>query len=148
MIKSLLDKVKVSANSLGENLEPPANNSELQYFVDRVWEFFDVRLPAQYENFLQIVNGLEFNGLIIYGTKNSDNYHASSLDLFEMNEVLMDSLRASKLDVIVIGEDSTGLLTYDINTKQFQFRDRIGLDSAEPFSSFEEVLKVEIDKVM
>ena len=86
--------------------------------------------------------------MIIYGTKNSENHHASSLDLFEMNEVLMDSLRASKLDVIVIGEDSTGLLTYDINTKQFQFRDRIGLDSAEPFSSFEEMLKVEIDKVM
>jgi len=35
-----------------------------------------------------------------------------------------------------------------MNTKQFQYRDRIGLDKVEPFSSFEEMLKVEIEKVM
>jgi len=149
MMKQLLDKVKLIANSWGESFEPPANKFELQKFVDRVQENFGVRFSDQYETFLQIVNGLEFNGLIIYGTKNSENdLDASSLDLFEMNEVHMDSLRTSKLDVIVIGEDSTGLLTYDMNTKQFQYRDRIGLDKVEPFSSFEEMLKVEIEKVM
>jgi hypothetical protein len=148
-MKPLLDKVKVIANSWGESLEPPANKFELQHFVDRVQENFGVRFPDQYETFLQIVNGLEFNGLIIYGTKNSENdLGASSLDLFEMNEVLKDSLRASKLDLIAIGEDSTGLITYDLNTKKFQFRDRIGLDKVEPFSSFEEMLKVVIEKVM
>lgn len=149
MIISLIDSVRVVANSWGEELEPPANSSELEDFVHRVQKIYSVTLPDQYKVFLQIINGLEFNGLIIYGTKNSESDpDASPLDFFYMNDVWQDSLRASMLDVIVVGEDSTGVLTYDRDAKQFQYRDRIGLDRVELFSSFEEMLKVEIEKVM
>lgn len=149
MIKPLIDKVKVIANGWGEDLEPPANRTDLKNFADRIQQSYAVDLPLQYENFLQIVNGLEFNGLIIYGTKNSESDpNASSLDFFEMNEVLQESLRASMLNVIFVGENSTGVLTYEKDAKQFQYRDRIGLDRIEPYSSFEEMLKVEIGKVI
>lgn len=149
MINYLIDKVKVIANSWGEDLEPQASRAELQNFAERLKQVYDLNIPVQYENFLRTVNGLEFNGLIIYGTKNSENDPAGSqLDFFEMNEALQDSLRARMLNVIVVGEDSTGVLTYDKGSKQFQYRDRIGLDRVEQFSSFEEMLKVEIEKVM
>jgi hypothetical protein len=149
MIKSLIDRVRVIANGWGEELEPPVIGSELEQFIDKVQYSYSVELPEQYKEFLQLANGLEFNGLIIYGTRNSENApDASTLDFFEMNEVFQDSSRARILDVIAVGEDSTGVLTYDKDTQQFQYRDRIGLDRVETFSSFEKILEVEIEKVM
>lgn len=149
MINSLINKVKVIASGWDEYIPPSANNTELKNFITRVYASYSITFPDQYINFLQVVNGFEFNGLIIYGTKNSDiDPDASSLDFFEMNEILYDSLKKSNLDVVAIGEDSTGILTYDKKNNQFQYRDRIGLDRIEPFSSFEELLKVEIDKVI
>ncbi len=149
MINTLINKVKVIANGWDEFIPSSVGDSELKVFIERVHSSFSITFPEQYINFLQIVNGFEFNGLIIYGTKNSDeDPDASSLDFFEMNNILQNSLKDSNLDVVVIGEDSTGILTYDNKKNQFQYRDRIGLDRVEIFSSFEELLEVEIEKVI
>ncbi|TDR75717.1 YrhA family protein [Photobacterium lutimaris] len=149
MINDLIGKIRVTANRWGEVLEPEASKVELQGFTEKFKTKFGLEVPIQYEIFLKLVNGLEFNGLIIYGTKNSDNDpDASMLDIFEMNKIFNDSLMFNRLNVIAIGEDSSGLITYDKDTKKFQYRDRIGLDRVEQFSSFDEMLSVEIEKVI
>ena len=149
MIKSLIDKVRIIANSWEEDLEPPASKSELNNFAEKLYKSYAVEMLSQYQSFLEIANGLEFNGLIIYGTKNSENGpDASPLDFFEMNEAFQDSLRGDMLNVVIIGEDSTGVLTYEKNISLFQYRDRIGLDRVELFPSFEKMLEIEIDKVL
>lgn len=149
MVNDLIGKIKVIANQWGEVLEPEASKVELQEFTEEFKIKFGLDVPTQYENFLKIVNGLEFNGFIIYGTKNSDtDPDASMLDIFEMNEIFNDSLVFNRLNVIAIGEDSSGLITFDKDTKIFQYRDRIGLDRLQQFSSFDEMLSVEIEKVI
>lgn len=137
------------AQSWGEKLAPPATASELKEFSDKVLSRYSINLPEDYISFLRIVNGLEFNGLVIYGTKNSElDPAASPLDFFEMNESIQKALKARAIDVVAIGEDSTGVITYEKRNDQFQYRDRIGLDRSEPFLSFEDMLKVEIYKVL
>jgi len=148
-ILALIEKLKAVAAGWGEVLEPPATPSEIKVFVEKVRSLYSVELPIEYLQFLKIANGLEFNGLIIYGTKNSElDPGGSPLDLIEMNEVMRDSLRANILDVIVAGEDSTGVIVFDNTAKKFQYRDRVGIDRIESYSSFEEMLNVEIEKVM
>lgn len=148
-MKKLIEKVKFIANSWGEELEPPVLEVELQNFSAKLQKNYSITIPLQYAMFLQIVDGLEFNGLIIYGTKKSimDPY-SSSLDFFEMNNVFQGELRDRGYDIIIIGEDSTGLLSFDNKMNQFQYRDRIGLDRVESFTSFEQMLKEEIEKVI
>ena len=145
-ILTLIEKIKSVAADWKEVLEPPATTSEIKIFADKIRSLYSMELPVDYLQFLEIINGLEFNGLIIYGTKNSElDPDGSPLDLIEMNEVMRDSLRA---DMVVFGENSTGIIVYDNTEKQFQYRDRIGIDRIEPYSSFEEILKIEIEKVM
>jgi len=148
-IKSITDQVSIKAASWGEELEPPATKVELDTFYEKVSTIFSVDLPSEYKEFLLILNGLEFNGLIIYGTKNSElDPNSSPLDFVEMNEVMRDSEGTSLPSVVVLGEDSTGIITYDSMMKEIQYRDRIALDRIEPYLSFEDMLKREVDKVL
>ena len=148
-MQALMTKVKDTATGWGEELEPPASESEIKDFSDRLQKFYNTNLPDQYESFLRMANGLEFNGLIIYGTKNSESApEFSQLDFFKMNEIWQGSPRARELSVIILGESSSGVLTYDKSANQFQYRDRIGLDRVEPYPSFNEMLRVEIEKVL
>jgi hypothetical protein len=50
--------------------------------------------------------------------------------------------------VITVGENSTGIIVYDGVAKMFQYRDRVGLDRVQPYPSFEEMLRTEIENVL
>lgn len=148
-LEILIDKVGALARGWGEELEPPATSLEIDDLVSEVVARYSARLPEEYLAFLRLVNGLEVNGLIIYGTKNSESDSSSSpLGLVEMNDVIRDSVRFDPLKVVLIGEDGAGLITYDDSSMKFQYRDRIGLDRVETFESFEQMLATEIEKVI
>ncbi|MCP3672960.1 MAG: SMI1/KNR4 family protein [Gammaproteobacteria bacterium] len=148
-VKLILDKVKNKATEWGEALEPPAKNSEINELAKNVFSKYSIEIPDGYRTFLSEVNGLEFNGLIIFGTKNSEvDSDGSPINFMEMNEVMDDSIRARFPELIVIGENSTGLLTFDSSLEQFQFRDRVGLDRVDSYTSFENMLELEVFKVM
>lgn len=148
-MKSKIDEVRVAAWKWGEELEPPAKSCELDDFEARLINEYSMRMPRQYRKFLEIVDGLEFNGLIIFGTKNSKIAQGvSNLDFFEMNDIFRGSTKDCIPDIVYVGEDSTGVLTYDKELDEFQYRDRIGLDRVDSFESFEDMFNSEIDKVM
>ena len=64
----------------------------------------------------------------------------------EINEVLGDSILNNFPNTIVLGESSTGMITYDATLKKVQYRDRIGLHRVDFYPSFKAMLNVEIDK--
>ncbi len=49
----------------------PASNEQINILKKTAKEKFNHVLPDQYINFLKTVNGLEFNGFIIYGVDSS-----------------------------------------------------------------------------
>lgn len=145
----VVEKAKSAMIAWGEELEPPATDSEIQELADRIHANYSIHLPVEYLEFLKIANGLEFNGVIIYGTKNSVvDSDASPLDLIEMNEVAKGSELGRFPGVITVGENSTGIIVYDGVAKMFQYRDRVGLDRVQPYPSFEEMLRTEIENVL
>lgn len=91
-MQALMTKVIDIVTGWGDDLEPPASEPEIKDFFYRMQKSYNTNLPVQYENFLRITNGLEFNGLIIYGTKNSESApEFSQLDFFKMNEIWQGS---------------------------------------------------------
>ena len=130
-------------------MAPPANSSDIAEFKEKLYSMCGGRLPEEYFEFLNILNGLEFNGLIIYGTRNSQmDSDGSPLDLFKMSEIMQESIDVSTIEVVFVGEDSTGILVYHLKCREFQFRDRVCFDRVHSFSSFSEMLEVEAAKVM
>lgn len=51
----------------GEQINSGASEVELAKFKLRVKEELQKDLPTEYSNVLKMVNGLEFNGFILYG---------------------------------------------------------------------------------
>ncbi|MFJ8526589.1 YrhA family protein [Bacillus sp. NPDC094106] len=67
MWKNLILEIGKIENSFNDKLNTPATDTEVQKLRERVKKSFNVDLPSEYEEFLKTVNGLDFNGLVIYG---------------------------------------------------------------------------------
>ena len=145
----ILKEVRDAAKKWGEDLEPGATGSEIDAFAEEVERQYGAMPPKAYIDMLRIVNGLEFNGLIVYGTKDSiSDTDSSSLDFFVANDSFRDAQKQDTEKLLLLGETSTGILVYDLDCEKFQYRDRIGIDRVEPYSCFEAMLESEVKKVL
>ncbi|MGW8749860.1 YrhA family protein [Bacillus wiedmannii] len=90
MWKNLILKIEKIEKSFNDKLNTPTTDSEVQKLRERMKENFNVDLPSEYEEFLKTVNGLDFNGLVLYGV---DSYlldterDESICGLIETNEI-------------------------------------------------------------
>ncbi|WP_025148002.1 YrhA family protein [Bacillus sp. H1a] len=66
MWKNLILEIEKIEKSFNDKLNTPATDTEVHRLRDRVKEKFNVDLPSEYEEFLKTINGLDFNGLVIY----------------------------------------------------------------------------------
>jgi hypothetical protein len=71
MWEILLSEVRKVEEKYGGSLNAPASNEQVEILTKKVKEKFNHTLPEQYINFLRNVNGIEFNGFIIYGVDSS-----------------------------------------------------------------------------
>ncbi|HGH7180322.1 TPA: YrhA family protein [Bacillus luti] len=71
MWKDTLLEVEKTMKSFNLKLNKPAKDTEVQRLRERVKEKFNVDLPREYEEFLKTVNGLDFDGLVLYGVDSS-----------------------------------------------------------------------------
>ena len=62
MILEIWDILK----SVNYQLNTSATDTEIQRLREHAKEKFNVDLPSEYEEFLKTVNGLDFNGLVLY----------------------------------------------------------------------------------
>ncbi|PRT12395.1 SMI1/KNR4 family protein [Bacillus toyonensis] len=67
MWKNLILEIEKIEKSFNDKLNTPATDTEIHRLRKHVKEKFNVDLPSEYEEFLKTVNGLDFNGLVIYG---------------------------------------------------------------------------------
>ncbi|HDR6308256.1 TPA: SMI1/KNR4 family protein [Bacillus cereus] len=90
MWKNLILEIENIEKSFKGKLNTPATDSEVQKLKERMKENFNVDLPSEYAEFLKTINGLDFNGLVLYGV---DSYlldterDESICGLIETNEI-------------------------------------------------------------
>ncbi|PEB53585.1 SMI1/KNR4 family protein [Bacillus thuringiensis] len=71
MWKNMILEIGDILKSVNYKLNTPATDTEVQRLREHVKEKFNVDLPREYEGFLKTVNGLEFDGLVLYGVDSS-----------------------------------------------------------------------------
>ncbi|UTL74486.1 YrhA family protein [Bacillus halotolerans] len=65
---NLLEEIRKTEAKYGDELNSPVIDQEIRNFEEAVLGKFPVNeIPLEYKKFLQTVNGLDFNGLVIYG---------------------------------------------------------------------------------
>ncbi|AMR46781.1 MULTISPECIES: YrhA family protein [Bacillus subtilis group] len=65
---NLLEEIRKTEAKYGDKLNSPVTDQEIRNFEEAVLGKFPVNeIPSGYKKFLQTVNGLDFNGLVIYG---------------------------------------------------------------------------------
>lgn len=67
MWENLVLEIESILKSVDYKLNMPATDMEVQRLREQVKEKFNVDLPNEYEEFLKTVNGLDFDGLVLYG---------------------------------------------------------------------------------
>ena len=131
-------------------LNAPANENELSRFRKSVVEKFgeDV-LPQQYYEFLQTVNGIEWNGLRIYGIDHIflDSRPINQVDgFFDANETWEPIKDEDQL--IFFGDSDIAWYCYHVSKRSFVELDKPSGDLMETFCDFDAMLESAFSSVL
>lgn len=119
-----LEEIKAEKKTYGEKLNNGATKEELDIFKDALKKELDVSLPNEYETFLSLVNGIEFNGFILYGIddyllKNERNQ--ISTGMLESNKLFYDN--AYQKQYLFLGESSISWFVYKLSNQTYHILD-------------------------
>ncbi|KXY32998.1 SMI1 / KNR4 family protein [Bacillus cereus] len=71
MWKNLVLEIEKIEKSFNDKLNTPTTDTEIQRLREHAKEKINIDLPREYVEFLKTVNGLDFNGLVLYGVDSS-----------------------------------------------------------------------------
>ena len=125
----------------GESGQPPATPAQLQALRDQAKKELGVDLPAEYYRLLETTNGLDSNGLSIYGSERTpivgytDRFIQGLVDA-NLNWWDLESHKR----YIFFGDASMSLYVYDREDRKYQILDRSSNDVVEEFGTFEALI--------
>jgi hypothetical protein len=133
----LLREVELQARRYGAAaLQPPCAEQAVRALRLRVRDELGLPLPVEFEEFLRIADGLNWNGLYLY----------PSADLVESN---LDQREDAGLeDVLVFGNDSLDLFTWRSSTGEFQILDLVPRQVMETLPSFNALIEVALGRCL
>lgn len=137
-----LEEIIEEKNLYGEQVNTGASEVELAKFKKNVKEELQKDLPSEYINVLKIINGLEFNGFILYGidevlVENNPNQHINGL--ISLNQIWYENEDQKKY--LFLGESNISWYVYDINKEQYIELDNPSGREMVEFEKFDEMLE-------
>ncbi|MDY7224507.1 YrhA family protein [Halalkalibacterium halodurans] len=151
MWKDLIVDIQNELSEYGLALRKPATNQEIKILQEEVISKFNgFTLPDEYIQFLTTVNGLDFNGLVIYGvdkklleTKVEEEVHG----FIESNEIWYEN--EWQKQYVFFGDSDIALYCYDLNQKVYLELDKPSCTIMNTFPDFnlmlEDALKIRLE---
>jgi len=142
MWKDFLNKIIIEKKSYGEKVNLGAEDDDILALCKETKNIFNSNIPLSYIDFLKNINGLEFNGYIIYGidqkllktTPNQKIY-----GFIEQNKILHEN---SKLqNYLFLGNSGISWYVYDLILNKFFELDSPSGEVIEEFNDFELLLE-------
>ncbi len=142
MWKEIIEEIRNILAKYKEELNAGCSEQLIAEFQDEIYENFNYYTPNEYLSFLKYVNGLNFNGLVIYGiddfiidngtNQNEDTGFIESNELWYENEWL-------KI-YIFFGHSSITWYCYDVENKIYLELDKPSGSKGREYNSFDELL--------
>lgn len=140
--KSLLTEIEGIEKKYGHSLRGPVSDQEIVKFKQGVQDKFNnVQLSESYIEFLKICNGLDFNGLIIYGVDVNVLEKGKEEDTngwMETNELWYENDWQKQF--IFYGDSDTAWYGFDINKGLYVELDKPSGTLIQSFDSFDSML--------
>lgn len=138
MWKNKLQEIIQEKKIYGEKVNTGATEEEVEMFIKEAKIEINVDLPNDYAKILRVVNGLEFNGVILYGIDqhllcNQPNQNINGL--IEHNKIWHENECQKKY--IFIGESNISWYVYDLIERQYIELDNPSGRENEIFTSLE-----------
>ncbi len=142
----LIDLHEQEKKEFGEGfLYEGAENNELEDFVKRVTKNLNFALDKGYLDFLSFTNGLDYDGLVIYGINRYQDENVFIEGFVEANQEYRQEL--ALLDYIFYGDENTTRQVFNIKTKRFEIIDRVSWDVISYHDCFDEMLLTAIEQL-
>lgn len=138
MWEDKLQEIVQEKNIYGEKVNNGASEEEIQIFIKEAKNEIEVNLPNEYVKILSVVNGLEFNGFILYGIDQyllSRQQNQSINGLIEYNKIWYENDWQKKY--IFLGESNISWYVYDLAECKYVELDNPSGRENEVFSSLE-----------
>ncbi|MFU0789184.1 YrhA family protein [Virgibacillus proomii] len=143
MILDLLVEIEKIKNQDGKSIMFPASDKNIQTIKE--WIAINVNGNVsirEYEDLLKIVNGLEFNGLVIYNANLDDENNG----FIGANEIWQESEWES--NYLFFGDSNISWYCLDIDNNVFLELDKPSGDIVEEYNSFQEMINEAIKSVL
>ncbi|MHA6529825.1 YrhA family protein [Paenibacillus sp. BAC0078] len=142
MIDSLLIEIQKIEERYGGKLREPAASKDLKKLEKVIKDRFNgLILPSEFIEFLTKVNGLDFNGLVIYGV---DNFLLTSQSedeingFVEMNDLWHENEWQRKF--VFFGDSEIAWYCYDLTDEIFLELDKPSGTKMNTFINFNDML--------
>lgn len=142
MWKDKLQEIVQEKNLYGEKINIGATEEEIELFLKEAKAELKVDLPNDYVKILELVNGLEFNGFILYGIDQhllSMQPNQSINGLIEYNKLWYENEWQKKY--IFLGESNISWYVYDLIERKFYELDNPSGRENEVFNGLEYLLE-------
>ena len=126
----------------GEKVNSGAGEKELTEFNEKSIEELNINLPQEYLKLLKVINGIEFNGFIIYGIdeellEKTPNQNINGL--IEFNKIWYEN--EWQKQYVFLGESNISWYVYDYIDKKYYELDNPSGTVCEEFSDLESMVK-------
>jgi hypothetical protein len=138
----VVEKVAAEQRGVGETVLAPASEDQIVAEQEVLRDRFGAELPAGYARLLSKVNGVDFNGVVLYGvgyTQASPGADGFWQGLAEANTLWREGL--SHEAYLVLGESDMDLLTVDLDGRRPVLRDKVSSDVFEEFTTVDEAVE-------
>lgn len=130
-------------------MQPPATQESIDRLIQRTKRELIIEIPPTYVHFLKEVNGLNWNGLTIYGTETLPLLDTKDIDLLglvEANEIWREY--EENKAYVYYGEGNISRYGLKISTGEYVERDKPGHDEFEIYKNFEAMLTKILQKCL
>ena len=127
----------------GAARQPPCAEQAVRALRLRVRDELGLPLPVEFEGFLRIADGLNWNGLYLYPSATASLAGQPDVVLAGLVESNLDLWDAGGLeDVLVFGHDSLDLFAWRSSASEFQVLDPVPRDVMATLPSFDALMGV------
>lgn len=141
MWKEHLEEIRQEEKEYGDDINCDISEEEAEAFIKVVKDELGIALPKEYLKLLRTINGIEFNGFILYGVdepllKEAPNQHVNGL--IDCNKVWYEN--EWQKQYLFLGEGSISWYVYDLKTKKYCELDNPSGEPGEEFEDFEQMM--------
>ncbi|WEA42059.1 YrhA family protein [Priestia aryabhattai] len=140
--KDLLREIEKVEEKYGSSLRSPASDREIMKLNHNIQEKLgSMTLPESYIEFLKNVNGLDFNGLVIYGVDKALLDKEVDEDIYgfiEANELWYEN--GWQKQYIFLGDSDTAWYCYDLTESLYVELDKPSGTLIQSFENFDSLL--------